>query len=184
MKKGHTTPNGKTFRLYPCERNTSPGQMYCVGHQGTHEQSHHPKMPDFYTVHDLNKDLNELNDFVNFTCLPFKLGIWLKENEIRKAVWERIQKVKVVPLKAMCGRLGIEVKSSWRKIEYQRALLTVVGHPGFEEALGLCLQEDGQRNDAAVSSDHAVTNRMERQYGVNREWWAKHEEAEAFEEFQ
>ena len=183
-KKGHTTANGKTFRLFPCEREAVPGQLYCVGHQGTHDQCNHPRMPEFYTIHDLNKDLNDLNDFVNFTYLPFKLGIWLKENEIRKAVFERIGKVKVLPLKAMCVRLGIEVESSWRKIEYQRALLTVVGHPCFKETLEWCLREDGQQSDAAVSSDHAITIRMDRQFGDNKEWWARHENANAFEDHQ
>ena len=178
------------FRVFPCERQCSRTKLYCRGHQGKPETCEHSKVPDFYTVHDLNRDLNKWDDFVNFTNLPFKVGIWLKENEIRKAVFEKIEKVKVKPLKAMCKRLGLRPKDNWRKVEHQEALLTVVGHPLFEAALNSCLWEDGQIQsrtgtlDPNLDVDHAVNNRLDRQFGVNRMMWAQLQAAEEFEEFQ
>ena len=67
--------------------------------------------------------------------MPFKLGIFLLENEYRKEVSRRLNRVKKVPLKNLCLRLGVDVHAGWRKIEMLNAILRNAGHPRFAETL-------------------------------------------------
>ena len=175
----------KNWRLHTCQCAQQPNSLYCADHQNEKGSIPH-RLPDYYGFSELTRDLAQAtpSQAVNYARLPYKLGIFLKENEIRQDVFSKIESIKICNLKTMCTRLGIKTLTAWRKIEYQRAILLKVGHPCFEQALAWCLEEDDKSSVMATSEDHQTATMAERSFGVNQDWYNHFQAASSFEEFQ
>ena len=159
-----------TPRLNTCKRCWVHGSLYCEIHQDDAGGRSH-KVDNFTTLQDLNRDfLNAGQEPVDTDRMPFKLGIFLLENEYRKEVHRRLKNCKKIPLKNLCLRLGVDVPGGWRKVEMQQAVLRNIGHPRFAETLTWCLDEDGQSCDNPLLWDHFSALSLQRTLGQTEEW--------------
>ncbi len=173
-----------TPRLKTCCNPQIENSLYCRHHQGE-KGGVLPKVSNYFNFADLNRTFLDAGmPTPNLDRLPFKVGIFLLENEFRGAIWKKIKNVKNTPLKNFCQRLGINTPAGWRKIQFQEALLLNAGHPRFAETLTWCLDEDGRPFDNPVPADYAAELQRQRTAGHADRWYQEYEAGIAFEEFQ
>ena len=156
--------------------------MYCPAHQNGAGVN---RVRDFYTFTDLHQDFRDsAQPAPDMNRLPFKLGIFLLENEYRLKIWKKIKYIKNSHLITFLQRLGVKPKRGWRKVVLQEVLLLNAGHPLFAENLFRCLEENNLPTDEAMAAQHEVELELARRIGHADRWYTEYQEMIAFDEFQ
>ena len=168
-----------SLKLYCCGRSIKdPYCTTCQKHASTAGC-----VPEDFTLDSLRDQFRAqpAKGFFNVERVPYRVGLILYEQKVKRRIRTHLNKLHAQPLRAMCWRLNIKLDAPGapkNKDTYKTAILSRVGHPYFEEILSMAVEEHFYNPPRSSGLG------PERINPLRNTWIRQLENAFAFEEFQ